>query len=103
MQSGLGYIIFILLFVSFFIGMSLIFYNNVNDVNYKEYQGIELNESNYSNSSGLPSGNNPLSYLDFMRQVITNMPNIKGFEWFSYGLLVTFIVVVVIVVIRGVS
>jgi len=103
MQSGLSYIIFIMLFVSFFMGMSLVFYNNANDVTYKEYQGIELNESNYSNATGLPEGNNPLSYLDFMRQAITNMPNIKGFEWFFYGLIAVFIIVIVIVVIRGVS
>ncbi|MEM5814726.1 MAG: hypothetical protein QXD77_02825 [Candidatus Aenigmatarchaeota archaeon] len=102
-MNGVTFIIAVVLFTGFFLGLSGLLIQSANEVNYREYS----DDGNYTNATGnttqIPDSVNQLTMFSYLTSIGSLFPSVPGFDWLFSALVITFSIIVFIVVIRGVS
>lgn len=106
-MSGIGWIAFIILFLGFFVGLSSLIAQDVNEVQYNKY----FNSSNTTTSAtgnfstdGLPDAyDDQYTWYSWLLNTGDIMPNIPAFSWFFIPIALATGIIAFIVIIRGVG
>lgn len=103
MDNGVVILVTIILALTLFAGIITVLTNDTTTFKFSSYS----NETNYTTETGsiddLPDNQNVLSWISFLWNLGDVFPSIPGLAWFIRGLYVVFIVLIVIVLVRGVS
>lgn len=102
-MNGVTFLIAVVLFAGFFVGLSGLLVQSTNEVNYRLYSDTV----NYTNATGtygeLPDSTNQLTLWSYFTNISSLFPSLPGFDWFFLALAAATGIVAFIVIIRGTS